>query len=123
LALWPEVSARHVHVVDVAQQAAPGAASELGQKLRLGDRRVAEAQVARGILDQDRSPERGLRLVDVANHQGQALRGVRDRQQVVQVDAAGHAPGQMLGNQARREVVHQNAQALQMTRGRALGAP
>src|SRR5881296_548216 len=61
-----EVAAAHVDVVDVQQDAAPGPAAKLAEELGLGDRRVAEPEVARRVLDQDRPAESLLNLLDPA---------------------------------------------------------
>src|SRR5271166_2705651 len=60
-----EVSRADIDVVDVAEDAAAGSAGCFAQKFRLGDRRMAKAQVGGRVLDQQASPECFLRLPDV----------------------------------------------------------
>src|SRR5690242_6100523 len=49
-------------VVDVAEDAAPSALRDRGNELPLGDRRMAELQIGRGILDKDTTLQIILRL-------------------------------------------------------------
>src|ERR1700679_42276 len=60
-------------VVDVAKQAAAGFADEFAQKDRFAHRRMPETEIAGGILDQDRSPDRTLYLVDMGDHDVERL--------------------------------------------------
>jgi hypothetical protein len=60
-----QVSARDEDVVDVAEEATPRPGRDRVEKLGLGDRRAREAEVARGVLEQDLPAEGLLGLVDV----------------------------------------------------------
>ncbi len=73
------------------------------------------------VLDQDAAPEGLLRLVDVAADHGQRLVGEGQRQQVVQEHAAGDAPGDMLGDEARGEAVTRIRAGPGDAGGRAVG--
>ena len=100
-----EVVRGHEDIVDVAEQSASGALHQRREELGLRDRRVAKAQIARRILDQDPPPERVLRASDVLGDDGERLLRVRQREQVVQIGAARDAPGQMLGDEARLDAI------------------
>src|SRR6266850_1264462 len=56
----------HEDVVDVAQDAASGAPGERRDEFPFEDRRMAVAQVRRGVLDENAAPEKVLRSLDVA---------------------------------------------------------
>src|SRR3989475_4299066 len=60
------VAGAHEDVVDVAQDAAPGASGEGRDEFPFWDRRMAVAQVRRGVLDKYSAPEKILRSFDVA---------------------------------------------------------
>src|ERR1700730_15356507 len=84
---------------------------------------MAKPQVGRRVLDQQPSPERLLRLADVPAEDVEALLGVGQRQQVVQVSPADRAPSQVLGNQHRLDPLYQYPQAAEMDAVELLGAP
>ena len=117
-----EVVAAHVDVVDVQQDAAPGPAGELGQELGLGDRRVAEAEVAGRVLDQDRPAESLLNLLDPAARRLEPRFVVRQRQQMVEVCAAADAPREMLGDERRLDPFDQAFHAHEMPAVQRVGA-
>jgi hypothetical protein len=72
-----EIRARHVHVVDVAQQPAPRPPRQHIQEIRLGDRRVMEAEIPGRILDQQAAPEPLLSTGHVPAQHVERLLGVR----------------------------------------------
>ena len=88
-------------VVDVEQQAAAGAADDLGEEFGLGDRAVAELHVGRRVLEQHARRQRLLRLVDVAADDGQRLVVVGQRQQVGEEALVVARPGEVLGKLRR----------------------
>ena len=112
----PEVVRGHEDVVDVAEQSASGEAHQRREELGLRDRRVAKAQIARRILDQDPASERILRASDVLRDDRERLLRVRQREQVVQIGAARDAPGQMLGDQARLDAIGQRPEPCEVSR-------
>ena len=98
----------HEDVVDVQQDAAIGAAGELGQKLVL--RHVAiEHQVAGGVLQQNPPSEPLLHDLHPARHVGQHLLGVRQRQQIVRVDPVRRPPAKVVGDPGRLDSLRQRA--------------
>ena len=70
------------NVVDVEQQPAAGAAAQFGEKVDLAPFVPVEREIVRGVLDQDRAPQRRLRGVDVAHDLRQRQGGSRKRQEV-----------------------------------------
>src|SRR5262249_19686706 len=106
-----EIVGIHVEVVDIAENAAAGAADELRQELGLRNCRMAEAQIGRGVLDQKPTPEGSLRLIDVGADDLQALLGIGKREKIVEVDARQPAPREMLGNQIGIDPIDQRAEA------------
>ena len=91
----------HDDVVDVEQQAAAAPPHQLGEKFRLREGRMAKAQIARRVLDRDLPAQSLLKPPDIANDDVERLLGIGQRQQVVEVAAAVHAPRQMIGDQRR----------------------
>ena len=72
-----QIGARDIDVVDVAEQAAARAARQRVEKLRLGHRRAAKPQIARGILDEQPASQAILRAGDVIGDHREGLVGVR----------------------------------------------
>jgi ABC-type uncharacterized transport system ATPase component len=62
---------------------------------------MAKAEVGGRVLDQQRPAERLLRLLDVIAKDIEALFGVGQRQQVVEIGPADRAPRQMLRDEHR----------------------
>src|SRR6516164_4288206 len=92
----PEIPRADVDVVDVAEDAAAGSTGDFAHELRLWDLRLQVAKVSRWVLDQQPPAERLLRLLDVIAKDIEALLGVGQRQQVVEIGSADRAPRQML---------------------------
>src|SRR5262245_47938965 len=91
-----EVLARHVDVVHIAQEATARAMYDGGEELWLRYGGARKAQIARRILDQETTTEHRLRLIDIAADDVERLLGVYQRQQMVEIGAAGHTPCQVL---------------------------
>ncbi len=72
-----EVGARDVDVVDIAQQPAARPPRERAQELRLGNRRVTEAEVSRRVLDEQGPTEPLLRSRHVRAEHLERFLGVR----------------------------------------------
>ena len=72
-----EVGARDVDVVDIAQQPAARPPRQRAQELRLGDRRVTEAEVSRRVLDKQAATEPLLRPCHVRAEHLERFLGVR----------------------------------------------
>ena len=104
----------HEHVVDVEQDAAVGAAGELGEELVLRHVGVAEAQVARRVLEQDAPAEALLHRLHASDDVRERLLGVRHRQQIVRVDAVGGAPAEVVGDPGRLDVARERGQLRQV---------
>src|SRR5258708_30029835 len=89
-----EIGAAYEDVVDVEQNAASRAARELGQKIRLMDRRMAKMQIARRIFHQDAPSECGLRGGDIRRHDVERLLRVRQGEKIVEIGSVRNAPGE-----------------------------
>ena len=61
----PWLRRRHEHVVDVEQQAAAGAARDLGEEFGFRDRAVGEVHIGRRIFQQHLAAQRVLHLIDM----------------------------------------------------------
>src|SRR5712692_4755128 len=83
---------------------------------------MPEAKIARRILDQDLTAERDLCLVDVPAKELEALVGVRQRQEVVEVHAARDAPREVLRHQHGLDASDQRRDPVQMARVKTIGA-
>lgn len=81
-------------LVDVAEDAAAGSRGDFGYELRLRDRGMAVTEVSRWVLDQQPPAERLLRLLAVIAKDIEALFGVGQRQQVVEIGSTDRAPPQ-----------------------------
>ena len=92
-------------VVDVADQPAAGALHQRAEKLRFGNRRMAELQIGRRVFHQDGPPERVLDFGDVAADHVEAFLGQRQRQQIGEKIVIDRAPGQMFGDQSRLDAL------------------
>ena len=108
----PEIPRADIKVVDVAQNPAAGSPGDFRDELRLGDRRMAIAQVGGRVLDQQPPPEHLLCLLDMTAEEIEALFGIGQRQQIVQVSTADRAPRQMLRDQRRLNPFDQHLEPL-----------
>ena len=72
---------------------------------------AVEAQIERGVLDQDLAADRVLGDVDVAGDDLQCLSRAREGQQVGEAGLAMARPGEMLGDEERLETVAERLQA------------
>ncbi len=111
-----------IDVVHVAQDAAAGAFRHRGHELPFRNRRMAEAQIGGGVFHQYPALHVALHLVDMPAHHGERFLGHRQRQQVGEVGAVDHAPGDMLGHQAGLDPLGHAADAFEMGRIQSLGA-
>ena len=101
------VAARDVDVVHVEQERAVGLLRETREELGLAHARAREGDVARGVLENERTLEEVLHHAHALDHVGQHGLVVRQRQEIVVV-AAGHAgPAHVVaephGPRARRQ--------------------
>jgi hypothetical protein len=101
-------------VVDVEQQAAAGAAGDLGEEVGLGHHAFREEDVGRRIFEQHASPDRLLRLVDVVANRLEGLFRIGQRQQIVEEALVVGRPGEMFGEQARLIACGEPGEPLQM---------
>ena len=95
------VLGRDEHVVDVEQQPAAGPPRQLGEKVDLGDRAFGEPHIGGRIFQQHHAAERRLHRVDMLGDARQSLGRIRQRQKIVEIDAAVRRPGEMLGEALR----------------------
>src|SRR5581483_9232775 len=108
------VDAADVDVVDVEQDAAAAAPGNQVEKLPFRDGRFGELEIARYVLDQDAATEVILSLIDVAAHHLERLFGVRQRQQIVEMEAVDRTPAQMIRHQHRLDLIDQLLELLQV---------
>src|SRR6266567_2909171 len=87
-----EIGAAYEDVVDVEQDAAAGAARELGEKIGLANRGMAEMQITRRILHQDGPSERLLCDGDIPRHDVERLLGIGQWQKIIEINPVRHAP-------------------------------
>src|SRR5688572_19332651 len=99
--LWRRtvVGCRNHDVVDVEQELASGSRRHLAEKLGLCQSAVGEQHVGRRILEQNRSTQPALHLIDVRADEGKRALRIRQRQQIVEEAAAVCRPSEMLGYQ------------------------
>src|SRR6202043_36777 len=93
-----EIARGDKNVVDVAEQAATAAPHQRRKKIRLGDGRMLEAQIARWVLNENAPAKRLLQARDVRRDHVEALFGIGQGQEIVEIGPAGDAPGKMLGD-------------------------
>src|SRR6516165_66606 len=111
----PKIPRADVDVVDIAEDAAAGSTGDFSHEFRLGDRRVPIAEVDGRVLNQQPPAEPLLRLLDVMAKDIEALLGVGQRQQVVEVGPADRAPRQVLGDEHGLDPLYQRLEAVEMT--------
>lgn len=114
--LWIEavVAGGHINVVHVEQQQAIGFLGQGDQELPLGEAVAGGGQVRRRVLQNQLAPQPILHLPHAAGDVGEALLRVRQRQQVVQVDAIDTGPAQVIRHPGRLDAVDQRRQAVQI---------
>src|SRR6266851_9149292 len=93
------VAAADVDVIDVAQDAATGPLGDRGDELPFGNARMLVLHVRRWILDENLPLQIRLSLLDMPADDRERLFGHWQRQQVRKIDAAHHAPREMLRDQ------------------------
>src|SRR5713226_4164987 len=76
---------------------------------------MLEAEIARRVLDQDLPTKGNLRLIDVPTDYLETLFRVRQREKMIQVDAAREAPGQVLRHKHWLNVLDERREPQQMT--------
>lgn len=119
----PAVVARaDVDVVDIAEDAAPRALRHLGDEFPFGNGRVRVAKVARRVLDQDSALQPILCLIHMAADEVERLVGHGQRQQVGQVGAARHAPGEVLRDEPGLDAANDLPDAFEVGKVQAFGA-
>jgi hypothetical protein len=116
-----EIARAHVHVVHVEQQAAAGPFDDRGQEFPLGEMRVLERHVGGHVLDEQARPEEVLRLAHLRGQVLDGFVGEGQRQQVVEMFAAGVAPAGVFGHQRGLEAADRAAHALQVIAVEAVG--
>src|SRR6516164_3865327 len=97
------VAGADIDVVDVAEDAATGAASHRRKKLPFRDRRVPPAQIGRRVLDEDAAPKNGLRPIDIAADDAERFFRHRQWQKVGEIASFRDAPREMLRDERRRD--------------------
>jgi len=83
---------------------------------------MAVAEVRSWVLDQQPPAEFSLRLIHMPAEDLEALSGVGERHQVVEVDPADRTPRQVLGNQHRLDTLDQCLEAAEVNAVEVLGA-
>ena len=109
-----EIVRADIDVVDVEEQAATGAARELGEKIGFVPRMPVDTQIVRGIFDGDAPAERILRAGDIFGNALQRFGGARKRQQVRLVGAAPAAPGEVFRYQPGLDPLGERREAREM---------
>src|SRR5499433_305503 len=109
-----EVVGGDVDIVHVTEQPTAGSADELGQELGLRDGRMPEAEIARGVLDEELPTERELDLIDMPAQDLQAFFRVRQREEMVQIRPACHAPREVLRHEHGLDALDQGREPPQM---------
>ena len=89
----------------------PVRADQFAEKRHLGHGRVAEAEIARRVLDEIGPAEALLHLVDVPRDHGKRFLVVGERQEVVEVFAGVRRPGEMPGDEEGVDAVAERAHA------------
>src|SRR6516165_9114753 len=116
------VAGADIDVVDVAQDAATGAASHRRKKLPFRDRRVPPAQIGRRVLDEDAAPKNGLRPIDIAADDAERFFRHRQWQKVGEIASFRDAPREMLRDERRRDALDGAADPVEMAEIEPLGA-
>ena len=117
----PEVGGGYVDVVDVQQQAASAAPGDFHEEFHFRILVPVEAEVGRGIFQQDLPAEAVLHQVHVIRDPPEGLVVVGQRQQVVEEQALMGGPGEMFADCRGFEAPHDPAETLQVVRVRAPG--
>src|SRR2546427_9230576 len=103
-----------MEIVHVTQQQTTRRAHQFGEEFPLAHRRCAVAQHARRVFQRDGSAERFLHLSDVRSQHSEALLGVRQREQIVEIDAVRATPGDVLRDEGGLDLVRQLADPAQV---------
>ena len=103
----------HMEVVEIEQDAATAAPSQLGQKLGL-PHLPRQLQVGGGILDEQLSAQCLLHPIYLVAHVQKSGPGVGHGQQIVEIAPADAAPAQVLRHPHRRDGRHQGCQLAQV---------
>ncbi len=90
-----------VDVVNVEQEPATGAARDLVEEIGLVEGRLREADVSRGVFDQNSAPQRGLNLIHMGADEAKCFFRIGQRQKVVVKGSAMARPGEMFRNRFR----------------------
>jgi hypothetical protein len=104
------VHGAHIYVVDVEQQIAVGALCETREKFRFAHLRRCEPDVARDVLEQDAATEHVLHSLHTLRNVRERVLGVRQRQQVVQIDSVDTRPAEVIGDPGGLDALAQAAQ-------------
>src|SRR5216683_1328910 len=112
----------HEDVVDVAEDAAAGARHHGGEKLPFRNRRMAVAQIARRVLDEDAALQMILESAVIVADDVKRLLGERKRQQVAEIGTLTRAPGKMVRDESRRNALGHLANPLEVSGINAIGA-
>ena len=102
------------HVVDVEQQAATGAAHDLGDEIGLGIFRLLEQQVGRGVFQQYGATDGLLHLVDMLADAGQRGGRVGKGEQVVVIDVVVGGPRQVFRHESRLVTRHEGGETVEV---------
>src|SRR5260370_30619621 len=84
---------------------------------------MEETEIEGRVLAEDAPAECRLNLVHIAAQHREAFLCIGQREEMVQIDAPGGAPGQMLGDQRRLDPVGQYLKPLEMARIYPIDAP
>ena len=110
-----QVDCRDMHIVDVEQQAAARARSDLAQELGLRHRAAGKLQVVGRVFQQDAAAEAGLHFVDMPAHPPQRRLVIGHGQQVVEISGSVAGPGEVFGNARGFQPGDEARKALQMS--------
>jgi hypothetical protein len=112
--LEPHVRGAQRRVVDVAEHSAAGAALSSAMNSPSGMGETREAEIARGVLDEEAPAQPILRASHVVAHDDERLVSPGQGEEMVEIHTAAEAPGQVLGHEARGEPVGERVEPSQM---------
>ena len=108
------IEGRDIDVVDVEQQVAIGPPRQFGQEVPFVHGIGGEGDIGRGVFQGDTPSQDILHMDDPRRHMVQGFLGQGQGQQIVQVDAVGAGPAQMVGDDRRVDQVGQRLEVLEI---------
>ena len=108
------VEGADIDVVDVEQDLAIGAPRELGDELPLGELGGGVGDVARHVLQHQAAAEMVLHAPHALGDVVERFLGVRQRQQVVHVEATQAREAQMVGNPHRLHAIDEGGEVVEI---------